>query len=151
MFVHHPKQVFHPKLLQQIQLAVYQVACIIMCYIFNFSSIFLVHSDLPTASSLPKLHHLDLIEGNRKTVRVIKQAAAKWEAVATRLYFDIDDITRIREDYHQQTFKACRTTFIEWLQGKGRTPTTWNTVIKALEEADLSELAGDLNIVFSIA
>ena len=84
-------------------------------------------------------------------MRVIKQAAAKWEAVATRLYFDIDDITRIREDYHQQTFKACRTTFIEWLQGKGRTPTTWNTVIKVLEEADLSKIAGDLNIVFSVS
>ena len=110
-----------------------------------------MHADFPTISSQPKFHHLDLIEGNGKTVRVIKQAAAKWESVATRLYFNIDDITRIREDYHQQAFKACRTTFIEWLQGKGRTPTTWNTVIKALDEADLSELAGDLNIVFSVS
>ena len=42
-----------------------------------------------------------------------------------------------------------QTVFNEWLQGNGRKPTTWNTVIKALEEADLSELAGELKIVLS--
>ena len=110
---------------------------------------FLVHTDFPTTSSLPKLHHLDLIEGNGKTVRVINRAAAKWVSVATRLHFESHDISRIREDYHQQTIKACQTVFIEWLEGKGRTPTTWNTVIKALEEADLSEVAGELKIIFS--
>ena len=108
-----------------------------------------IPTDTPTESSLPKLHQLDLFEGKGKTVRVIKRAAAKWELVATRLYFESHDISRIREDYHQQTIKACQTVFIEWLQGNGRKPTTWNTVIKALEEADLSELATDLKIVFS--
>ncbi len=110
-----------------------------------------MRADFPTLSSLPKLHHLDLIEGNGKTVRIIKRAAAKWVSVATRLHFESHDIGRLREDYHQQTVKACHTVFIEWLQGKGRTPTTWNTVIKALEEADLSELAGDLKIVLSVS
>ena len=38
---------------------------------------------------------------------------------------------------------------MEWLRGNGRKPTTWNTIIKALEEADLVELAADLKIVFS--
>ena len=78
---------------------------------------------------------------------MIKQSAAKWESVATRLHFESHDIIRLREDYHQQTSKACQTVFIEWLQGKGRKPTTWDTVIKALMEADLSELAGDLKFV----
>ena len=80
---------------------------------------------------------------------MIKQAAAKWESVATSLYFKIDDISRIRKDYHQQSESACQTVFMEWLQGKGRTPTTWNTVIKALKEADLSELSADLKVVLS--
>ena len=84
-------------------------------------------------------------------MRVIERAAAKWVSVATRLHFESHDISRIREDYNQQTLKACQAVFIEWLEGKGRTPTTWNTVIKALEEAYLSEIAGDLNIVFSIS
>ena len=105
--------------------------------------------EYPTISSLPKLHQLDLIEGNGKSVKVIKQAAAKWERVATGLHFESYDISRIREDYHQQAIKACQTVFNEWLNGNARKPTTWNTIIKALEEAELSELAADLKIVFS--
>ena len=69
--------------------------------------------------------------------------------MATRLYFEIDDISRIRKDYHQQSLEACKTVFMEWLQGKGRTPTTWKTVMSALKEADLSEIAADLEVLFS--
>ena len=82
-------------------------------------------------------------------VRVIKQAAAKWESVATRLYFGFDDISRIKRDVHYQSIDACQTVFTEWLQGNGRKPTTWSTVIKVLEEAELSELAADLKTVLS--
>ena len=79
---------------------------------------------------------------------MIKQAAAIWESVATRLYFETDDISRTREDYHQQIIKASRTVFMEWLRGNGRKPTTWSTITNALEEADLSELATDLSIFY---
>ena len=82
-------------------------------------------------------------------MRVIEQAAAKWERVATRLRFEPHDIGRIRIDHHQQSQSACQAVFIEWLQGKGRNPTTWETVILALREADLSMLAADLEIVLS--
>ena len=109
----------------------------------------LLCTEFPSISSIPEWHHLDLIEGNGKTVRVIKQAAAKWKSVATRLHFKIDDLSRIGKDYHQQSLNACQSVFMEWLQGRGRKPTTWDTVIKALEEADLSEPAADLKIVFS--
>lgn len=78
---------------------------------------------------------------------MIDQAAAKWEKVATRLYFESHDISRLREDFPQQSIKACRTVFMEWLQGRGRKPTNWSTVIEALREADLSELATDLKIL----
>ena len=110
---------------------------------------FIFYTDIPDISSVPEWHQLDLIEGNGKTVRVIKRAAQEWESVATRLYFDIDDISRMRRDHYQQCRNACQTVFMEWLQGKGRTPTTWDTVIKALKEAELSELAADLQTVLS--
>ena len=106
---------------------------------------------LPTLSSVPQWHHLDLIEGNGKTARVMKKGAAHWEKIATRLYFTADDICRIKKDHHQQSEGACQTVLMEWLQGKNhlRKPITWNTVINALKEADLSELAADLEIIFS--
>ena len=105
--------------------------------------------DLPKTFSPPKLHQVDLIDGNGKTVKVIEQAAAKWERVATRLYFESHDICRIKKDNPLQSFEACQTVFIEWLNGKGRKPISWETLIKALKEADLSELAADLEVVLS--
>ena len=99
-------------------------------------------------ASKPQLHELDRITGNGKTVRVINRAASVWEKVATRLHFEGHDILTIRKNEHQAE-DACRTMFMEWLEGKGRTPTTWETVIKALDEAELAEVAKDLKDIFT--
>ena len=101
-------------------------------------------------TSEPRLYELDHIKGNGKTVKVISRVAAKWETVATRLHFEGHDIERIEKDKPHQSLDACRTMFIEWLEGKGRTPITWETVIKVLEEAELAELASDLRDVFGV-
>ena len=93
-----------------------------------------------------KLHQLDLLEGNGKTVRVIDMVASKWEKVALRLHFSGHDISRIERD-HNKSVRACQTMFTEWLEGKGRKPVTWDTLIKALGEAELSQVARDLEIV----
>ena len=77
---------------------------------------------------------------------MIGKAAYGWERVATRLYFEGHDILRIQRD-KPQAEDACRTMFIEWLEGKRRTPTTWETVIQALNEARQGELANDLKEV----
>ena len=95
-------------------------------------------------TSKPRLYELDRIKGNGKTVKVISRVAAKWEEVATRLHFEGHDISRIKKDEHYQSFDACRSMFVEWLEGKGRTPTTWETIIKVLEEVELANVASDL-------
>ena len=38
--------------------------------------------------------------------------------------------------------------FVEWLEGKGRTHTTWETVLQALDEAKQGELVKDLKKTF---
>ena len=97
-------------------------------------------------ASRPRLHELDRKEGNGKTVKLINRAAADWEQIATRLHFEVHEIRSLRAN-HRQTLDACREMFMEWLEGKGRSPKTWETVIEALEEADLSEAATDLKDV----
>lgn len=97
-----------------------------------------------------KLHELDFIEGNDVTVKVIERVASEWEKVATRLHFDGPDIRRIRKDNHFQCIESCRAVFIEWIKGKGRHPATWQILIKVLREADLSEVASDLEFVLGI-
>ena len=101
-------------------------------------------TDTIDLTSRPRLYELERIKANGKTVKIISRVAAEWEKVATRLQFEGHDILRIKKDNHFQTSDACRAMFIEWLEGKGRTPTTWDTVIKALEEAEFGETAGDL-------
>jgi hypothetical protein len=100
----------------------------------------------PALESKPHLHELDLITGKGKTVNVINKITCAWEKVAIRLHFEGHDISRIRRD-ERQAEDACRTMFTEWLEGKGRTPTTWGTVIQALNEARQGELAKDLEDV----
>ena len=75
-------------------------------------------------------------------MKVINQVTPKWERVATRLYFEHHDIMRIRRDC--MFLDAPHTLFVEWLDGQGRRPVTWETLIEALTESDLSELAADL-------
>ena len=99
----------------------------------------------------PTLHQLDLIKGNGKTVEVIRTAAAKWRQLATRLYFEYNDISRIEQDSHFQCQNACWQVCCEWLSGQFRKPVTWATLVAALEEAKLSELARDLEIIISYA
>ena len=80
---------------------------------------------------------------------MINRTASVWEKVATRLHFKGHDILTIRRNEHQ-TEDACRTMFIEWLEGKGRTPITWETVIKVLEEVELAEVAEDLKNIITL-
>ena len=97
---------------------------------------------------MPRLHQLDLIEGNGKIVKLIRAVASKWERLATRLYFEVNDISRIKRD-RQECEDACREVCCEWLLGEGRKPVTWATLLTALEEAELSEVAKDLKVIIS--
>ena len=96
------------------------------------------------------MKQIDVIEGNGKTVKVIEQVAARWESVATRLHFEGCNIQQIRRDNRDSCTDACRTVFIEWLDGKGRKPITWKTLIEVLREANFSEIASGLEHVMNL-
>ena len=106
-------------------------------------------SDDLSVTNKPILYELDRIEYRGKIVRVIDRVAAKWEKVATRLHFEGHEIKRIERDNHYQSTDSCRAMLIEWLGGNGREPKTWETIIKALIEADLSTCAEDLNWIMT--
>ena len=118
--------------------------------ISNMHIFFVGDASNSSLASKPRLCELDRITGNHdKTVKVINRAASVWEKVAIRLHFEGYDILTIRKNEHQARKDACHTMFIEWLEGKGRTSTTWETVIKALEEAELAEVAKVLKDIFT--
>ena len=101
-------------------------------------------------SSLPiELHQLELLEENGSTVRIINTVASKWDRIAIRLHFSGHDISRIERDHEKSVVRACQTMFSEWLEGKGRKPISWNTLIKTLKEADYSELASEVETILN--
>ena len=79
----------------------------------------------------------------------MQSAAAKWKWLATRLHFEVSHIRRIEVDTHFQCREACWQVCSEWLDGAGRKPTDWETLITALIEAELSELAKDLKTIIN--
>ena len=100
-------------------------------------------------SDRPKLHELDLIDAKGRKLRLIEKVAGKWDNVAIRLHFEHSDIKRIQRDCHFQSVQCCTTVFSEWLEGKDRTPVTWEVLIEAIKEAGFSEVANDLRFILS--
>ena len=103
---------------------------------FNLSSL---------SSCTPEFHELDLFEQRGKKLKLIKRVAANWEDVATRLHFPGYTIKAISRDCQHQSDQACRSMFTRWLDGEGRKPITWGTLIDALNETDLSSVAQELD------
>ena len=108
------------------------------------SKISLKPIQLPTTESVPKWHELHYIESQGKQIKIFDRVAAEWEQVAARLHFESHTIRAIKVDSCYQTDPACRSMFDRWLQGNGRMPTTWQTLITALNEAEFSSLAKEI-------
>ena len=88
------------------------------------------------------------MKGNGKTVKVIERTSAHWKRVAMRLHFEGHEIDTIAADEHQCEDACCRM-FSEWLEGKGREPKSWETVLSALDEAGFGEVTSDLSDVLT--
>ena len=99
---------------------------------------------------VPKLHQLDYLEHRSLIIKTIDRVAAKWKRVALRLHFEDHCIEVIEVNHHYQLVPACRSMFSQWLQGKGRKPRTWRTLIVALEEANLHTIAQELQNIFPV-
>ena len=103
------------------------------------------HKMSSLSSCTPEFHELDLFEQRGKKLKLIKRVAANWEDVATRLHFPGYTIKAISRDCQHQSDQACRSMFTRWLDGEGRKPITWGTLIDALNETDLSSVAQELD------
>ena len=81
-------------------------------------------------------------------MRIIYAVALDWDWIAIRLHFRGDVISRIERDHKgSSVVRACQAMFSKWLEGEGRWPITWKTLIEALKEAGFSELASEVETV----
>ena len=96
----------------------------------------------------PKLHQLEYLEHHSLIIKTIDRVAAEWKRVALHLHFEDHCIKVIEMNCHYQPVSACRSMFSQWLEGKGREPRTWRTLIVVLEEANLHTIAQKLRNLF---
>ena len=73
-------------------------------------------------------------EGKEIEVRIITQVEAKWKTLADLL--KLPDKTGANEEAKPcwTPNNACRSVFATWLDGEGREPHSWDTVIQTLKE-----------------
>jgi hypothetical protein len=95
--------------------------------------------------SKPTLRQLGCLKINNQRINVIERVTSKWEFVADQLNIESHLIDSIKLESHSQVSSACRKMFIKWLEGIGRKPITWKTLIHALDEAGLPTVALELN------
>ena len=98
-------------------------------------------------TSTPTLHQIDHLEGSTETITIIRTVASEWRQIATRLKFGHHDISRIEKDNPRDCRDACRQMFSEWLDGNGRKPITWKTLVNVLEESEHCRLARKLEMI----
>ena len=91
----------------------------------------------------PELHQLKCLRCRGRTLKIIETVAEQLE--------QLEEMTLALqlEDHFTNTFKgdpvpACCEMMQQWLDGEGRKPVTWSTLIKSLIEAGFLHLAENL-------
>ena len=81
-----------------------------------------------------------------ENIKIIQRMASEYRYLIINLLSDDDGaITKsIVAENHFQADKITLAVLSRWLQGEGRKPKTWATLITVLHEIELSELAGDI-------
>ena len=82
-------------------------------------------------------------------MEIIAAIAAVWRDFGIHLDFDEmgRTIDRIAREHQLRPIDCCAAMLREWLEGRGRQPATWATLIDLLKDADINDLAQQLEKV----
>ena len=100
----------------------------------TYARIFIIVLD-----EMPQLHQLQHLRRNDAVVNVIRAVAPSWIKFALYLRMDRNMIDIWQRSTGPED--AARKLFSHWLDGNGRTPISWRTLIKVLYENDLPIIA----------
>ncbi len=81
-----------------------------------------------------------------KRVEIIKTIAPHWNKFG--IYFDFDEtgltLDCIAKKHSFNPIDCCTQMMKEWLEGRGRQPATWATLIDLLKDAEMNDFAQQL-------
>ena len=98
------------------------------------------------AGDRPEMWQLQRFVGvSGRPVKVVEEVSADWEKLALALQFPSRVIQTVRESERLLVEPAWRRVLEQWsVDGEGRQPVTWETLVQCLEDIGHITLAGDL-------
>ena len=95
------------------------------------------------SNSCPEMRELHKLSRGDKIVKIRDEAASRWKDLAIQLNFHRGVIKTIQKDSdgNEDAFDELMS---RWLEGAGRKPVIWRTLIRALEDIDLNVLAQNI-------
>ena len=113
-----------------------------ICALFIFSSPILIALGQPTVA-LPQLICFKTRSGR---INILEQIGTHYRELGILL---LDDTTgavtkAIIEQYNYDATKIIFEIFEKWIQGKGKLPVEWDTLIEVLNDIELSELGNKI-------
>jgi hypothetical protein len=105
-------------------------------------------SSINTVGAVPRLALLGkLTTRDGQRIEIIKTIAPRWQDIAVHLDFDPTGLTlrQIQADEGGKGVKSCcRAMFQYWLEGNGRKPVSWDTLLEILEDCNYGALAAQI-------
>lgn len=92
------------------------------------------------------MHLCKIVAEDGSEVKIVERVAARFQRVAFALEFQPGVCDAVLNTAHNSYERACQMIFQKWLNGEGRKPVTWVTLIQALEHADFKQLARELKL-----
>ena len=85
-------------------------------------------------------------------MEIIKTIAPNWNRFGIHLDFDETGRTLncIAKEHPSNPIDCCTHMMREWLEGRGRQPATWATLIDLLKDAELNDLAQQLENIVAV-
>jgi len=98
------------------------------------------------AGDRPEMWQLQRFVGvGGRPVKVVENVCADWEKLALALQFRGGVIRAVRESERPLVEPACRRILERWsVNGEGRQPVTWETLVECLDDIGHCTLASDL-------
>jgi hypothetical protein len=107
-----------------------------------------MHIFIAVLDEMPQLHQLQHLCRGNIVVNIIREVARSWEKFALYLMMErnmIDIWKRNADDVED----AARKLFGHWLDGNGRKPISWKTLVQALRDNDLSIIATEVEEILT--
>ena len=95
---------------------------------------------LPPKPTLPLLLQFPTVTGR---INIIKEIGTHYEMLGILLLNDKtgETIATITNDCQRKALDINRVVLTRWIQGQGKQPVTWDTLVEVLNSIDLCELA----------